>query len=178
MRGGASSGLCWGLAPGCRWGWRKGERQKAGARVQLLFHVHHCMPQGSSHFFHRFPPASYPCYHLTPTHSHSRAYMCECIPQMKQVSMRPCLQELPKAGHMQFTDAKGPTAWAWDRFCGAGNTTHKASGRAGQRVLVWMQLRLTRTCSSCMPHACPWAPYTWSQVDCPGRRPACACTPA
>ncbi|KAF5842341.1 hypothetical protein DUNSADRAFT_7655 [Dunaliella salina] len=34
------------------------------------------------------------------------------------------LQVVTAAGHLQFTDAKGATAWAWDKFCGGGALSH------------------------------------------------------
>jgi len=42
---------------------------------------------------------------------------------------------LPNAGHMQFTDAKGATAWAWDKLCGAGKTG--APGNSHKPIIQW-----------------------------------------
>ncbi|KAJ9507355.1 hypothetical protein QJQ45_006324 [Haematococcus lacustris] len=50
------------------------------------------------------------------------------------------LQVVTAAGHMQFTDAKGPAGWVWDRFCGAGNTSHKAVMKLSVAASVaWLQ---------------------------------------
>jgi len=52
-----------------------------------------------------------------------------------------CTKVCNAAGHLQFTDAKGGVAWAWDKFCGGGAITHagKAENKKGQknRFFLW-----------------------------------------
>eukprot|EP00967_Tisochrysis_lutea_P063786 scaffold82395_cov19-Tisochrysis_lutea.AAC.2 len=80
---------------------------------------HGCLSRGRS--ISNAWPKVVSCIHIYHLSGHA------CAPASMQVVFA--------AGHLQFTDAKGAAAWAWDKFCGGKAQSHAGAGHEVEKKL-------------------------------------------